>query len=86
MHSVRERIIAQRVRADLIFVSPVFETRSHAGMKPIGRIGFARIAGPMRNRTIALGGMDAGTFARLRALKPYGWAAIDALDASLTRI
>jgi thiamine-phosphate pyrophosphorylase len=80
VHSVRERIIAARAGADLIFVSPVCPTRSHPGAKPIGRIGFLRIAGPLRHRAIMLGGMNAGRFRRMAALKPYGWAAIDALS------
>jgi thiamine-phosphate pyrophosphorylase len=81
VHTVRERIIAARAKADLILASPVRPTRSHPGGRALGRLGFARVAGPMRSRSIALGGMDGAAFARLRALKPYGWAAIDALSA-----
>jgi len=79
VHSVAERIAAQRAGANLIFVSPIFPTQSHEGARTLGpeRLGF--IAGPMRSRTIALGGMSALTMRRLAALKLHGWAGIDAL-------
>jgi thiamine-phosphate pyrophosphorylase len=82
VHSVRERIVATRAGADLIFVSPVCRTRSHPAAKPIGRIGFLRIAGPLRHRAIMLGGMNAVRFRTMTSVRPYGWAAIDALSPS----
>lgn len=77
-HNVRERILAQRCRADLILVSPVYATRSHPGARPLGRLGFARVTGPMRSRAVALGGMNRREFRAMQALAPYGWAGIDA--------
>jgi thiamine-phosphate pyrophosphorylase len=78
VHSAREAALARRVKADLVFVSPVFATRSHPGAQPLGRIGFGRLA---RGHTaIALGGMNSTRFRSLAALKPYGWAGIDALS------
>ena len=77
-HGRREAIGAARVKADLILLSPVFATRSHPGAKSLGPIRFG-LACAKRCGIIALGGMDAQRFKRLRALGAYGWAAIDAL-------
>jgi thiamine-phosphate pyrophosphorylase len=78
VHSAREAALAKRIGADLIFVSPVFATRSHPDAQAIGAVGLGRIAGQMRDRTIALGGMTAKRAKSLSTLKLYGWAAIDA--------
>ena len=76
VHTVRELIAADRARADLIFVSPVFPTRSHPGERTLGRSGFATLARRAKVPVIALGGMNAR---RARTLKgAYGWAGIDA--------
>jgi thiamine-phosphate pyrophosphorylase len=56
----------------------VFATRSHPDAQAIGAVGLGRIAGQMRGRTIALGGMTAKRAKSLSTLKLYGWAAIDA--------
>jgi thiamine-phosphate pyrophosphorylase len=78
VHNAREAALAKRVGADLIFVSPVFATRSHPDAQAIRAVGLGRIAGTMRKRTIALGGMTAKRAKSLSALNLYGWAAIDA--------
>jgi thiamine-phosphate pyrophosphorylase len=73
---VRELIVANRTRADLIFLSPVFLTRSHPNGRTLGRRGFAALAQLSEVPVIALGGMNAR---RARTLNgAYGWAAIDA--------
>jgi thiamine-phosphate pyrophosphorylase len=82
VHTVRERMIAKRVKAELVFVSPVRTSRSHPGASPLGRLGFARVAGNWRSRSIALGGMNQIEFQKMRALELHGWAAIDALSPS----
>jgi thiamine-phosphate pyrophosphorylase len=76
VHNAREAALARRIQADLIFVSPVFATRSHPGAQHLGRIGFGRLA--RGQNAIVLGGMNARRFRSLAALKPYGWAGIDA--------
>ncbi len=78
VHTARDAVLASRVKADLIFVSPVYVTRSHPDGRPIGSIGLARLAGRERGRTIALGGMTAARMKALRTLGIHGWAAIDA--------
>ena len=82
VHNAREAALARRLRADLIFVSPVFETRSHPGSRSIGALGLGRISGLQRHQTIALGGMTAKRAKSLVALNIHGWAAIDALSLS----
>jgi thiamine-phosphate pyrophosphorylase len=78
VHSAKEAALAKSSRADLIFVSPVFPTRSHPDAKTLGRIGLAQIASNQRVKTVALGGMTAQRARSLSALKIHGWAAIDA--------
>jgi thiamine-phosphate pyrophosphorylase len=78
VHSAKEAALARSIRADLIFVSPVFTTRSHPNGRTLGHSGLGKIAGNQRTKTIALGGMTAKRARPLSALKIHGWAAIDA--------
>ncbi|MDJ0275206.1 thiamine phosphate synthase [Sphingomonas sp. 2R-10] len=78
VHSIAERIAAERAGVDAIFVSPVFATASHPGARSLGRVRFGVLVRGCRVPVIALGGM---TGPRARALRPFGiagWAAIDA--------
>ena len=75
-HNLRELRAAERAGAHLVFLSPVFATRSHPGRRALGPRRFALLAHQARVPVIALGGMDAQ---KARALGgAYGWAAIDA--------
>jgi thiamine-phosphate pyrophosphorylase len=74
-HSRREAIGAIRRGADLLFVSPVFATRSHPGARSLGRVRFGLLVRDLGVPVIALGGMGAR---RLRGLPAHGYAAIDA--------
>jgi thiamine-phosphate pyrophosphorylase len=75
-HNLREMREAERCGAKLVFLSPVFATRSHPSAKPLGPARFALLARATRLPVIALGGMNRR---RARALSgAYGWAAIDA--------
>lgn len=78
VHDAREAARARRLDADAALISPVFPTRSHPGAATLGRAGFARLAAQAGRPAIALGGMDASRFARLRYQGAAGWAAIDA--------
>jgi thiamine-phosphate pyrophosphorylase len=79
-HNLRELKAAERAGADLVFLSPVFATRSHPEAKPLGPHRFALIAHQAKVPVIALGGMDAE---RARTLGgAYGWAGIDAWEAA----
>ncbi len=79
VHRPRGLIAAGRAGADLAFLSPVFPTRSHPEARTLGPVRFGLIARATKLPVIALGGMDAARFRRLRALGAHGWAAIDAL-------
>ena len=79
VHSLRELRMAERAGADLVFLSPVFPTRSHPGAPNLGPLRFAAIARQTRLPVVALGGMTADRFFRLRPLGACGWGAIDAL-------
>ncbi|MEZ5656528.1 MAG: thiamine phosphate synthase [Sphingobium sp.] len=81
-HNAREIHRANRIGADLIFLSPAFPTRSHKDAAALGAVRFATLARLAAMPVIALGGMNIGRFRRLRFNGAYGWAAIDALTAS----
>jgi thiamine-phosphate pyrophosphorylase len=77
-HLRAQAIAGKRAGAELLFVSPVYPTRSHPGAPALGPLRAAKIARGLGLKTIALGGMDSIRFARLQGLDFHGWAAIDA--------
>lgn len=79
VHSIREAVAAARGGADLLFVSPVFATRSHIGARPLGPVRFGLMIRLLRTPVIALGGMSDKRARALCAMPIYGWAAIDGL-------
>jgi len=81
VHSLREANAARRRGVDAVFVSPLFATRSHPGAAALGPLRAAAIARQIGLPAIALGGMNARRFRRLRALGFHGWAGIDAWAA-----
>jgi thiamine-phosphate pyrophosphorylase len=76
-HNMREMRAAERAGADLLFLSPVFGTRSHPGAKPLRPLRFRLLARQARVPVIALGGMNRARARRLSGAI-YGWAGIDA--------
>lgn len=76
-HDRREAVAGLRRGADVLFVSPLFATRSHPGARALGPRRARAIAAGMPLCRIALGGMDARRYARLTGFN--GWAGIDAL-------
>lgn len=78
-HDPGELIAAMRAGVDLVFVSPVFTTRSHPAQPSLGPTRFGLTIRPAVAPIIALGGMNSVRFRRLRQFGAYGWAAIDAL-------
>ena len=76
VHDLREIRAAERAGAALLFLSPVYPTRSHPGAKPLGPARFTLLARRTALPVVALGGMDARRARKLRGA--YGWAAIDA--------
>ncbi|RZL59593.1 MAG: hypothetical protein EOP65_02680, partial [Sphingomonas sp.] len=72
-------VAAKRAGATWLFVSPVHATRSHPGAAPLGLRRAVALA--QGGRRIALGGMTAARWLRLRRYGFDGWAAIDGLTA-----
>lgn len=83
-HNAREIAAVTRLGANMIFLSPVFSTRSHPGGRTLGLWSFATLARKARCPVIALGGMTHARFRQLKPLGAYGWAAIDAFTAIRT--
>ncbi|MFO1238723.1 MAG: thiamine phosphate synthase [Sphingomonadaceae bacterium] len=79
VHSLRERIAAERNGAKLIFVSPVFPTASHPGARALGRNRFGLLIRGSRVPVIALGGMTRKRARSLSDFRIHGWAAISSL-------
>jgi thiamine-phosphate pyrophosphorylase len=75
-HNLRELKAAERKGAHLVFLSPVFPTRSHPGARTLGPNRFALIARQAKVPVIGLGGMNEKRARTLRGA--YGWAGIDA--------
>lgn len=77
-HSLTEARAACTSGASLIFLSPMFPTRSHPGAQPLSREDARAIVAACQVPVIALGGMSRLRFAELEGDGFYGWAGIDA--------
>ncbi|CUS46331.1 Thiamin-phosphate pyrophosphorylase [hydrothermal vent metagenome] len=77
-HSRKEAVAGKRARADALFVSPIYTTRSHPGARALGPTRAAAIGRGLNIPLIALGGMNASRFRKMQGLGFHGWAAIDA--------
>ncbi len=78
-HGRRELTAAARAAADVVFLSPVFPTRSHPGAATLGRVRFGLAARGAPVPVVALGGMTKRSTRGMAALGAHGWAAIDGL-------
>ena len=77
-HSLEEAKAAWDSGASLIFLSPLFATRSHPGTAPLSRRDAAAVVAQCPVPVIALGGMSRARFETLKHDGFYGWAGIDA--------
>jgi thiamine-phosphate pyrophosphorylase len=77
-HDFGEIRAAERTGASLVFLSPVYRTRSHPGAPPLGPARFGSLCRRTRLPVIALGGVDASRAPALVARGAYGWGGIDA--------
>lgn len=82
VHDVRELEAAERAGADLVFLSPLFATRSHPGGRALGRARFAALAHDAKMPVMALGGIQWRHRSMLSGLGASGWAAIDGLTVA----
>ena len=71
------------VKADLVFISPVFPTSSHASKQHLGTIKLGLLARLFKKDIIALGGINNKNIARLRSLPIAGCAGIDVFTEDL---
>ena len=78
VHGIAELRRALARNVPLLFLSPLFETRSHPTWRPLPRARAAVLARLSPVPVIALGGMNATRFRRIERLGFAGWAAIDA--------
>ena len=78
VHNLRELTRAMLRRSQLILLSPIYPTRSHPEWQPLPRMRAAALARLGGRKLIALGGMDARKYARVRRLGFQGWAGISA--------
>lgn len=72
---------AQRAGAKLVFLSPVFPTRSHPAARALGAVRFGLTARGAGIAVAALGGMNRKRYARMLALGAEAWGAIDAWNS-----
>lgn len=77
-HNRREALAGIRSGAGALFVSPVFPTHSHPAAKALGPARAARIGRGLDAKIMALGGMNAQNWRKLRGRGFDGWAAINA--------
>jgi thiamine-phosphate pyrophosphorylase len=80
VHDQRQAENARRAGAVLAFIAPIHRTRSHPGVRYLGTAKAAQLAQIAGCPAIALGGMDAASFAQLEASFPgvfHGYAGID---------
>lgn len=78
VHDLAELRRALLRRTPVLFVSPMFETRSHPDWKPLARMRAAALIRLAPVPVIALGGMNEAGFRRFERLGFQGWAGIDA--------
>ena len=78
-HDRCEAIAGVRAGATWLFVSPLYATRSHPGAEGLGVRKAVPITRGLPVKTIALGGMTASRWLKLRRHGFDGWAAIDGL-------
>ena len=76
-HDRREAVRGACAGATVLFVSPLFATRSHPGTRALGAWRAAAIARGLPVVAIALGGMNERRFRTVRALGFAGYAGID---------
>jgi thiamine-phosphate pyrophosphorylase len=78
VHNVAELRRALLQRSTLIFLSPIYPTRSHPERKPLHRMKAAAMTRASSVPVLALGGMSERRFRSLERLGFHGWAGIDA--------
>ena len=76
VHSLGAGHAANRIKAKLIFASPVFATRSHPSAAELGALKLAQVVSQAHQPVYALGGMNEQTFKQLRHTGIVGYGGI----------
>jgi thiamine-phosphate pyrophosphorylase len=76
VHSLGARLRAESLSPDAVLVSPLFDTKSHAGQSSLGTTRLAAIVSGSRLPCLALGGIDASNVSMVSALPVQGIALI----------
>lgn len=77
VHSAKDIRKSINIRANLVFISPIFETTSHKNKKGLGIIKLGLLVKLFKIPAIALGGINNDNVTRLRGLPISGCAGID---------
>ena len=77
VHNGEEMRQAEANGASLLFLGPVFPTRSHPEAPGLGPTGFQHLASQARQPVIALGGVRQSHAKLLASLGAFGWGAVD---------
>ena len=76
-HSIVATRRAKKLGANLILVSPTFQTRSHSKTRVLGSIGYRRIAKHAPNHVCPLGGINEKSLRLLKGAPVNAFAGID---------
>lgn len=82
VHNMRELRNALTANVQLLFLSPIFRTRSHPDRAQLPRMRAATLVRVAKRSVIALGGMNRRRFGTTQRLGFAGWAGIDAWTTS----
>ena len=77
VHTAKDIRKSINLKADLVFISPVFPSTSHKSKHHLGVIKLGLLARLFKKNVVALGGMNNKNIARLRSLPISGCAGID---------
>ena len=77
VHAAKDIRKSINLKADLVFISPVFMSSSHDSKQHLGTIRLGLLARLFKKDVIALGGINKNNIARLRSLPISGCAGID---------
>ena len=78
VHSAAAARVAEREGADYVVFGPVFATPSHPGQAPVGVAALGEVCGAVSIPVLAIGGVDGGRAAEIRAAGAGGYAGIRA--------
>jgi len=82
-HHAKDLRKSINLKADLIFISPVFPSTSHKNKQCLGVIKLGLMARLFKKNVIALGGINNKNISRLRSLPISGCAGIDMFKKNL---